>query len=150
MANKGNVKSLRKDSDELKKQLQEVTKDFENLKSGKMAEQRRNQASPVAQPNEQNMQLLSDQYDDLLKSGTSLEEAVDKLSRKLDLLAKDVDRIDKAINDILSYSYQYNLKQARGLWGFGGFGRTPPTSWKGPLGCLLTNNLTELKHVSHV
>ena len=71
MANKGNVKSLRKDSDELKKQLQEVTKDFENLKSGKMAEQRRNQASPVAQPNELDMQFLSDQYDDLLKSGTS-------------------------------------------------------------------------------
>ena len=49
-------------------------------------------------------------YDDLLKSGTSLEEEVDKLSCKLDLLAKDVDRINKAINDILSYSYQYNLK----------------------------------------
>ena len=26
-------------------------------------------------------------------------------------------------------------------------GRTPPTSWKGPLECLLTNNLTGLKHV---
>ena len=65
--------------------------------------------SRVAQPNEQDMQFLSDQYDDLLKSGTSLEEEVDKLSRKLDLLAKDVDRIDKAINDIFSYSYQYNV-----------------------------------------
>ena len=75
-----------------------------------MAEQRRNQASPVAQPNEQDMQFLSDQYDDLLKSGTSLEEKIDKLSRKLDLLWKDVDRVDKAINDVLSYSYQYNLK----------------------------------------
>ena len=32
------------------------------------------------------------------------------MSRKLDSLAKDVDRIDKAIDDILSYSYQYNLK----------------------------------------
>lgn len=31
------------------------------------------------------------------------------MSRKLDLLAKDVDGIDKAINDILSYSYQYSL-----------------------------------------
>ena len=36
MANKDNVKSSRKDNDELKKQLQELTKDFENLKS-KMA-----------------------------------------------------------------------------------------------------------------
>ena len=63
-ANKDNVKSLRKDNDQLKMQLQELTKDFENVKS-KMAEQRRNQASPVAQPNEQDMQFLSDQYDDL-------------------------------------------------------------------------------------
>ena len=89
MANEDNVKSLRKDNNELKKQLQELTKDFEKLKS-KMAEQRRNQASPVTQPNEQDMQFLSDQYDDLLKSRTSLEEEVDKLSRKLDLLAKDI------------------------------------------------------------
>ena len=109
MANEDNVKSLRKDNNELKKQLQELTKDFEKLKS-KMAEQRRNQASPVTQPNEQDMQFLSDQYDDLLKSRTSLEEEVDKLSRKLDLLAKDINRINKAINDILSHSYQYNLK----------------------------------------
>ena len=84
-------------------------KDFENLKS-KMAEQRRNQSFPVAQPNEQDVQFLSDQYDDLLKSRTSLEEEIEKLSCKLDSLAKDADRIDKAINDILSYSYQYNLK----------------------------------------
>lgn len=109
MANKDNVKYLRKDNDQLKKQLQELTKDFENVKS-KMAEQRRNLASPVAQPNEQDMQFLSDQYDDLLKSGTSLEDEIGKLARKLDSLAKDVDRIDKAIDDILSYSYQYNLK----------------------------------------
>mgnify|MGYP002260049668 CR=1 FL=1 len=68
----------------------------------KMAEKRRNEASPVAQPNEQDMQC-----DDLLNTGTSLEEEIDKLSRKLDSLAKDVDRIDKAMDDILSYSYQY-------------------------------------------
>lgn len=56
MASKDNVKSLRNDNDE----LQELTKDFEKLKR-KMVEQRRNQASLLAQPNEQDMQLLSDQ-----------------------------------------------------------------------------------------
>ena len=101
MANKDNVKSLPKGDDQLKKQLQELTKDFENVKS-KMAEKRRNEASPVAQPNEQDMQFLSDQCDDLLNSWISLEEEIDKLSRKIDSLAKDVDRIDKAMDDILS------------------------------------------------
>ena len=41
-----------------------------------MVEQGRSQASPVAQPNEQDMQSLNDQYDDLLKSRTSLEEEI--------------------------------------------------------------------------
>ena len=35
-------------------------------------------------------------------------------------------------------------------WGGSGGSDEPPTSWKGLLGCLLTNNLTGLKHVSHV
>ena len=78
MASKDNLKSLRKDNDQLKKQLQELAKDFENVKS-KMAEQRRNQASPVAQPNEKAIKFLSDQYNDLLKSETSLEEEIGKL-----------------------------------------------------------------------
>ena len=60
MASKDNVKSLRNDNDEFKKQWLELTKDFEKLKR-KMLEQRRNQASLLAQPNEQDMQLLSDQ-----------------------------------------------------------------------------------------
>ena len=60
MASKDNVKSLRNDNDELKKQWLELTKDFEKLKR-KMVEQRRNQASLLAQPNKQDMQLLSDQ-----------------------------------------------------------------------------------------
>ena len=60
MASKDNVKSLCNDNDELKKQWLELTKDFEKLKR-KMVEQRRNQASLLAQPNKQDMQLLSDQ-----------------------------------------------------------------------------------------
>lgn len=45
MANLADIKSLRKENDHLKKQLQELPKDFENVKS-KMAEQRRYEASP--------------------------------------------------------------------------------------------------------
>ena len=56
MENRDNAKSLRKDNDQLKKQLEELRKDFENVKS-KMAEQRRNQVSLVAQPNKRDMQL---------------------------------------------------------------------------------------------
>ena len=37
-------------------------------------------------------------------------KALENFSRRLDLLTVNVDRIDKAIDEMLYYSYQYNLK----------------------------------------
>ena len=45
-----------------------------------------------------------------MKSQASSGEDFGKLSRRLESLAKDVARIDRAIDEILSYSYQYKLK----------------------------------------
>ena len=75
-----------------------------------MAEQRESCTTTVIPPNTQDIQFLSDSYDALVQSKTSIEENLGKFSRRLDLLGKNVDRIDKAINDMLHYSYQYNLK----------------------------------------
>ena len=59
------------------------------------------------------MQFLSDSYDALVKfvkSESSLSKAPGNFSHTLDLLSVKVDRIDKAIDEMLYYSYQYNLK----------------------------------------
>ena len=45
-----------------------------------------------------------------MKSESSLSKALDNFSRRLDLLTAKVDRIDQAIDEMLYYSYQYNLK----------------------------------------
>ena len=53
---------------------------------------------------------------DLLeKNVDSIDKAIDDMQKwqsslRLDLLEKNVDSIDKAIDDMLHYSYQYNLK----------------------------------------
>ena len=72
--------------------------------------QMESRTSIVAPPDKQDVQFLSDNYDALVQSKTSLEEDLGRFSRRLDLLEKKFDRIDKGIDDIFYYSYQYNLK----------------------------------------
>ena len=109
MGDKDKVKAVRNENDQLKRQLEALKKEFESIKS-KMAEQRESRTATVVPPDTQDVQFLSDSYDALVQSKTSLEEDLGRFSRRLDLLEKNFDRIDKAIDDILYYSYQYNLK----------------------------------------
>ena len=102
-----NVKSLRKANDNLKKQLEDLAADFQTFKN-KMAE--KNEAAIASLPTENDVQYLSDGYDALVQSKTNMEEDLQNLSRRLDMLTENVARIDKAIGDMLFYSYQYNLK----------------------------------------
>ena len=104
------VKALRRENDDLKRQLNDLKKEFQSLKS-KMREQKDcHEAAATALPNTQDVQFLSDSYDALVKSESSLSKALENFSRRLDLLTVNVDRIDKAIDEMLYYSYQYNLK----------------------------------------
>ena len=64
----------------------------------------------TALPSTQDVQFLSDSYDTLVKSESSLSKALDNFSHRLDLLTVKVDKTDKAIDEMLYYSYQYNLK----------------------------------------
>ena len=102
-----NVKSLRKANDNLKKQLEDLAADFQTFKN-KMAE--KNEAAIASLPTENDVQYLSDGYDALVQSKTNMVEDLQNLSRRLDMLTENVARIDKAIDDMLFYSYQYNLK----------------------------------------
>ena len=104
------VKVLRKENEDLKSQLNDLKKEFQFLKS-KMVEQKDyHEAAATALPSTQDVQFLSDSYDALVKSESSLSKALDNFSCRLDLLTVKVDRTDKAIDEMLYYSYQYNLK----------------------------------------
>ena len=67
-------------------------------------------------PNEQDVQFLSDGIDDLVKSAKGMSEEVKKkLVRRLNAFEFHVSNIAKAIDNILVYSYQYNIKITRVL-----------------------------------
>lgn len=115
MACEAHVKSMREEKDRWKMQLQvsSVNDGFwKNVKS-KMVGQRRHEPSPVVQPNAQDAQFFSNQYHDLMNSEASLDEDFGRMSGWLESLSKNVARIDKAIDEILSYSYRCNLKIIR-------------------------------------
>ena len=104
------MKALRRENGDLKRQLKDLKKEFQSSKS-KMADQKdHHEAAVAALPNTQDVQFLSDSYDALVKSESSLSKAMENFSRRLDLLSVNVDRIDKAVDETLYYSYQYNLK----------------------------------------
>ena len=72
-----------------------------------MADQKdHHEAAAATLPNTHDVQLLSDSYDALVKSESSLSKAMENFSRRLDLLSVNVDRIDKAVGEMLYYSYQ--------------------------------------------
>ena len=78
-----NVKSLGKANDNLKRQLQDLTTDFQTFKK-KMAE--KNDATRASLPTENDVQYLSDGYDALVQSKTNMVEDLENLSLRLDIL----------------------------------------------------------------
>ena len=107
------VKALRRENNDLNRQLNDLMKEFQSIKS-KMAEQKDfHEAAAAALLNTQDVQFLSDSYDALVKSESSLSKALESFSRTLDLLTVNVDRIDIAINEMLYYSYQFTRRMTR-------------------------------------
>ena len=53
---------------------------------------------------------MSDGYDELVKSSKAMAEAFQKLESRLNTIESRPTNIAKAIDDIMTYSYQYNIK----------------------------------------
>ena len=71
------MKALRRENDDLKRQLNELKKEFQSIKS-KMAEQKdSHEAAATAVPNTQDVQFLSDSYDALVKSESTWSRALE-------------------------------------------------------------------------
>ena len=89
MGDKDKEKALRNEKEQLKRQLEELKKEFESIKS-KMVEQRESCTATVIPPDTQDVhvQFLSDSYDALVQSKTSIEQDLGKFSLRLDLLEK--------------------------------------------------------------
>ena len=79
MGDKDKVKALRNENDQLKRQLEALKNEFEFVKT-KMLEQMESRTWIVAPPDKQDVQFLSDNYDALVQSKTSLEEDLGRFS----------------------------------------------------------------------
>ena len=77
-------KALRRENDDLKRQLNYLKKEIQSIKST-MAEQKDcHEEAATALPNTQDVQFLSDTYDALVKSESSLSKALENFSHRLD------------------------------------------------------------------
>ncbi|XP_028417636.1 uncharacterized protein LOC114542084 [Dendronephthya gigantea] len=101
------VKALRKENQDLKNQVEQLSKEFKNL-SAKIASESNQPMCEVEQ--DRSIQFLSDKYDDFLLSNATIKKELDRLTHRLNEIANNAQRIEKALDDIEAYSYQYNLK----------------------------------------
>ena len=109
------TKALRKENNMLKNQLAEIRSELKSVKNGIATQGNQDGASvsrtnpvnaaprSVTEPNENDVQFLSDSYYILLVRLAKLEDRTNEIERS-------VLRISKAIDEIQLYSYQYNLK----------------------------------------
>ena len=106
-----NVKLLKKENDKLRDQVKSLSEDFQRFKD-KMAAKVSKEVSPSSceSPSVQDVQFLSEGYDDLLKSKEEIAREFLKLKSRLESIKSNLNNIAKAIDDIMSYSYQYNIK----------------------------------------
>ena len=106
-----NVKSLKKENDKLRDQVKSLSDDLQKFKD-KMAAKASKEASASSceSPSVHDVQFLSDGHDDLLKSKEELGKELQKLESRLESIEFNLNNIAKAIDDIMTYSYQYNIK----------------------------------------
>ena len=56
------------------------------------------------------MQFLSDEYDDLTAANSDVLVQLKQITRCLQELSNQVERVSNAIDEFENYSYQYNVK----------------------------------------
>lgn len=107
--------NLQKEHDKLKKQVQDTTKELEDLRSkvqsaGIMASSSTGMEQGSPQDLDKSIKFLSEEYDDLKAFQTAFEKDYKRISSKLEAIEESILKIDEAIEEIHRYSYQYNLK----------------------------------------
>ncbi|CAB4032478.1 Hypothetical predicted protein [Paramuricea clavata] len=101
-------KALRSKIEELKSQLNEVSKKITSHTNKKLAIE----DQPQVMSNDQNkaVEFIGKQYDDLDAFRKQATQDIKKISSRLDKVSRSCDEIYEAIEAIETYSYQYNIK----------------------------------------
>ena len=112
------VTSLKQENQALKDQLDALFKEIKSLKDKCKTEgttQVSCDNSSIKAANvegERSLQFLSDEYDDIMMTAANSDVLVQfkQITRRLQELSNQVERVSNAIDEFENYSYQYNVK----------------------------------------
>ena len=112
------VKSLKKENDSLKNQIEVLTKDFKNLEEGltkKFHQQQKSTTGNGREPGmdtetEKHFDFYSKSYDDLSRFKADAIAQLQQQNSRLNALSVQVEAIASAIEESQRYSYRYNVK----------------------------------------
>ena len=112
------VASLKQQNQSLKEQVDALCKEVKSLKETFAAtdgavNDSKNTTDTSASNVEtaRSLQYLSDEYDDLTASNSSVLVQLKQKSLRLNVLSAQVERVGSAINEAEEYSYQFNVKK---------------------------------------
>ena len=113
---KETIASLKQQNQSLEQQVDALCKEVKSLKESFAATEAVNENKITAVTNASNvetaqsLQYLSDEYDDLSASNSSVSVQLKQISHRLNVLSAQVERVANAINDAEEYNYQFNVK----------------------------------------
>ena len=111
---KDTIQSVRKENDELKKQLEEITKELKvEIRVGAaegLNKQEGKGGRDELQERYKAIDWLSQEYDDLNESRSTTKEELLRINKRLFEITKGVNDMSNAIDELERYSYQYNVK----------------------------------------
>ena len=101
-----NVELLRKENADLMGKVQKLTTEFKDLKAKMASTTVQSQIKDF----EYSVQFFSNEYEDIKSSKETIEETLKRLSCSLNNISSRAADIEREIQEIQDYSYQYNLK----------------------------------------
>lgn len=107
------IKSLKKENDGLKQQLEELRKEFKHFQQSTITKISENGGHSASSPDPEmvkSLEFFSDRYDDLHGFRELAIKQIQHLTKRLDTIENQVDRISTAIDEVQQYNYQYNVK----------------------------------------
>ena len=113
---KETIASLKQQNQSLEQQVDALCKEVKSLKESFAATEAVNENKITAVTNASNdetarsLQYLSDEYDDLSASNSSVSVQLKQISHRLNVLSAQVERVANAMNDAEEYNYQFNVK----------------------------------------
>jgi len=97
------LKKLKEENESLKSQLDELSKEFNEVK-------KKLEAQATNDDLQESVNLMSADYDELKAKKSAVENDVRKIEEQLSELTQKIYDFDEAIESIMAYSYQYNIK----------------------------------------